>query len=398
MAVGPKNIRFIFYLPTLSAYRDRANLVGHIARRVGRGVLVTSRLDAELDERGVEGLEVVEVQKRRRYPFSTAIEASRAVGRLLQDGDFNVVHDTFAHLLPLFWRRRRHPDQVFVTSLYNLAEWELRRWLPHYRLRFLTNRNLRFWALRPLTQRAIIRAADSVVVQAPGLVDRLVECVPGARGKVTWIPNNVVGQQPEGQPGGRPGEQEIRLLYVGGLAVGKGADHLLTLLARARSRGIPVRATAVGSPSPLEASHAVDHPYLRRRIEEARLQGRITWHMRVDRPTLDAFYADADWLFHVSLLDGSPRVVLEALVRGLPVIGSRHPGITVLDPDAAFILFAEPFDADAVLDRLVAEKVDLRAHGARARAGQVYVEEHFSSEAVSERYVELYSRLLAERA
>ena len=400
MTVRPEDIRFIFYLPNLNAYRDRANLVAHIARKVGRGVLVTSRADVPPAEIGIQDLEVVEAPRTSRLPGGTAFAASRAVGKLLRDGDFNVVHDTFGHLLPLFWRRRRHPGRVFVTSLYSLAEWDLRRWIwPRYRLRTLTHPNLRLSFLRVLAQRAIIRASDAVVVQAPGLVDRLIEYVPDARGKVAWITNNVISPE-RGVESRRPaaGSQSIRLLYVGGFAVGKGADHLLTLLARARTRGIAVEAVAVGTSSPLELSFPVDHRYLRRRIEDEGLQDDVTFHMRVDRATLEGFYADADWLFHVTSLDGSPRVVLEAMVRGLPVIGSRHPGISVLDPDEAFIHFADPFDADALLDRLAAEKADPKVHRARSRAGLASAEEHFSSEAVSDRYVELYSRLLAGRS
>jgi len=399
MTVRPEDIRFIFYLPNLRAYRDRANLVAHIARKVGRGVLVTSRLDVAPEEIGIEDLEIVEAPRRGRYPGSTAVAASRAAGRLLRSGDFNVVHDTFGHLLPLFLRRHHHPEHVFLTSLYAIAEWDLRYEIwPAYRLRTLTHLNLRTWPTRALIQRAVCRAADCVVVQAPGLVDRLAEHLPHIRSKVVWIPNNVVSPGTVVPREGPAGEQgTIRLLYVGGFAVMKGGDHVVALLSRARNRGIPVRATAVGTSSPLEASGLVDHPYFRRRIEAEDLRDSMDFHMGVDRAELESFYGEADWLFHVSSLDGSPRVVLEALVRGLPVIGSRHPGITVLDSDDAFILFAEPFDADALLDQLAAEKADPDVHAARARAGRAHVEGNFSSEAVSERYVDLYARLLKER-
>ena len=400
MTVQPEDVRFIFYLPSLSAYRDRANLVAHIARRAGRGVLVTSRMDVPPAEIGIQDLEVVEAPKRGGYPGSVAIAASRAVGRLLRDGDFNVVHDTFGHLVPLFWRRRRHPGRLFLTSLYSLAEWDLRHQIwPTYRWRMPRQVNLRTWPPRALVQRAACGAADCVVVQAPGLVDRLAEHLPRIRSKMAWIPNNVISPGTAvRREGPVDGQGTIRLLYVGGFAVMKGGDRLLTLLSRARDRGIPVRASAVGTSSPLEVSGPVDHTYLRRRIEEEGLKDSIDFHMRVDRAELESFYAEADWLFHVSSLDGSPRVVLEALMRGVPVIGSRHPGVTVLDPDEAFILFAEPFDPDAVLDGLVASKADPAAHAARAMAGQRHVEENFSSEAVSARYMELYTRLLAERS
>ena len=193
MAVLPSDIRFVFYLPNLGSYRDRVNLIGRVAAKVGRGVLVTSHADASAAELGVEDLEIIEVPPGRRYPMRTPFAASRTVGRLLESGDFNVVHDTFGHLIPLFWRRRRHPGKSFVTSLYSIAEWDLRRWVwPYHRLGTIMHPNLRLWLLRALVQRVIIRVADSVVVQAPGLGERLVEHVPGARSKVAWIPNNVV--------------------------------------------------------------------------------------------------------------------------------------------------------------------------------------------------------------
>ena len=42
-----KDIHLIFYLPNLSAYRDRAFLIGQIAKIIGKAVLVTSKIDIE---------------------------------------------------------------------------------------------------------------------------------------------------------------------------------------------------------------------------------------------------------------------------------------------------------------------------------------------------------------
>ncbi len=391
------DISFVFYLPNLSAYRDRAQLIGHMARKVGRGVLVTSLVDVEPRELGIEDIELVEARKSRRYPGSSAFTASKVVSKILGDGDFNVVHDTFGHLLPLFARERRRRGRVYLTSLYSLAEWDLRNLLwPDYRLRTLTHLNLRTYYSRTLTQLAVIGMSDAVVVQAPGLVGRLAESVGRPGRKIAWLPNNVTISEPRTQQQAPLESQAIQLLLVGGLSVGKGADHLVSLLARARSRGIPLHATAVGSLSPMESSKPVDHSYLRDRIETERVQDDLTYYFRVDRSRLDQFYAESDWLFHVTSLDGSPRVVLEALAIGLPVIGSRHPGVTVLDPGDEFILFADPFDPDTLLDQLVAEKAEKTAHTDRAVRGRNHMMEYHSSEAVSEQYIQLYSRLIVE--
>ena len=401
MTASPSDIRFIFYLPNLHSYLDRVNLISHMAEKVGRGVLVTPRVDAHVPGLGSGKLELIEVPAGKRYPGRSAVAASRVVGELLDAEDFNIVHDTFGHLSPLFWRRRRHPGQVYLTSYYLLGEWDLRNWVwPTYGRRTITNMNLRQWIFRTVTQRIIARAVDTLVVQAPGLVDRVAEINKNARPKLTWLPNNVVVEAGEGQEA--PDEEAdptIRLISVGGFGLAKGADELLTTLRRGIERDIPVKATIIGTSSPLDRSIKphIDDLHLRRRIEGEDLSDHIEFLARVDPTEMDRHYRRADWLFHVTNIDGSPRVVVEALARGLPVIGSRHPGVTVLDPEDNYILFSEPYDPDAVLDQIVSEKSNPADHEQRALAGSSYVTENFSSDAVSDRYIDLYMSLLSER-
>jgi len=373
-------------------------MIAHMARRVDRGVLVTSSIDVEPDELDIDGLELVEAGKFMRFPGATAFAASGAVSRILRGGNFNIVHDTFGHLLPLFARRWRDRSQVHVTSLYSLVEWDLRHTLwPDYKLRTVTHPNLRTWYSRTVIQLATIGFSDAVVVQAPGLKQRLAESISHPGRKTYSIPNNVVPPDAVGWPRELSESKTISLLLVGGLSLGKGAGKLISLLARAKDRGIPLHAIAVGALSPIESTRPVDHKYLREQIESAGVENHITYHLRVDRSTLERFYAESDWLFHVTALDGSPRVVLEALVGGLPVIGSRHPGVTVLDPQNEFILFADPFDPDALLDQLLKEQVESAAHNQRAEKGREHMIQYHSNEAVSGQYIELYSRLLSEQ-
>ena len=391
-----KDIRLIFYLPNLSAYRDRAHLIGQIAGIIGKAVLVTSKLDIDPDEINLDSrLRVVELPKGRRFPGRTLFAASRVVGDLLREYNFNIVHDTFGHLLPLFLCKYRFPDFIFITSLYNLAEWDFRKFIwPRYGMKSFKYRDLRLLMMRLPIQREICSLADYIVVQAPELIDRLVKYIPISSSKVVWLPNNITecSINQDSSPAFMNKEQKIRLLFVGGFSVGKGADLLLDLLDRARVKKISLEATAVGGFA------AIDEHYLQKRIQYLNLNGNLTIHERLHRDALNEFYDHSDWLFHVSAVDGSPRVVLEALVRGVPVIGSYHPGIKVVDPHEEFILFAEPWNPDTLLDELLALQQDPHSYQARAECGQVYVKKYFSSETVSERYVELYRRLLQKRS
>jgi len=388
----PNDIRLIFYLPNLKSYRDRAYLIGQIARKVGKAVLVISIRDMEPKEIGLDpNLEFVEVPKKARFPGSTFFAASNFVGDLLKTGTYNIVHDTFGHLLPLFFRRHRFPGCIFITSQYNLSEWDFIHFIwPRYRTHSVKYRDLRLWMLRIPLQRMIFSMADSVVLQAPGLIDRLVQYIPVHRTKIEWLPNNIAESVKfcKARAILRINDPKIRLLYVGGFSVGKGADTLLNLLEQARTRNIPIEATAVGGFA------AIDEGYLRNRISRLDVGKLLNIKGRVDKDSLNELYDSSDWMYHMSDIDGSPRVVLEALSRGLPVIGSFHPGIKALDPNQGFILFAEPRHTDSLLDELVASKNDQQRYNTRSTVGQSYVQKHFSSAAVSDRYVELYMRLL----
>ena len=392
----PNDIRLVFYLPNLNSYRDRAHLIGQIANRIGKAVLVTSKLDMEPEEIGIDSkLEVVELPRGVRFPGRTAFAASRVVEDLVKNYHINIVHDTFSHLLPLFFRRHRFPGCIFITSQYILSEWDFRHFIwPRYRIHSVKYRDLRLWMLRIPLQRMIFSLADCIVVQAPGLIDRLVQHIPVHRTKIECLPNSISGSFKDRRANSnlKKDDHIIKLLIVGGFGVGKGANTLLDLLGRARMRNIPIEATAVGGFA------AIDEGYLRHRISRLDLGKALTVKGRVGKDSLNELYDSSDWLYHMSDIDGSPRVVLEALSRGIPVIGSFHPGIKVLDPDQRFILFAEPRRTDSLLDELVASKNDPQRYAARRALGQSYVQTHFSSEAVSKRYVDLYIRLLQERS
>jgi glycosyltransferase involved in cell wall biosynthesis len=290
---------------------------------------------------------------------------------------------------------------VFLTSFYSLAEWDFREWIrPNYGMRSVTHPNLRQYLQRSIMQQVVTRLADCAVVQAPGLVERVVRYNRGVRGKLAWIPNNIGVPAEDSSKPEKVDDPTIHLLWAaGGFDRAKGADELLSLLRRSVERGIPVHVSAAGASSPFDSSVPpyIDHHHLLRRMEVEHLRDHISFLQRIPPEQMDHYYRDADWLFHVSHLDGSPRVVLEALARGLPVIGSHHPGVKVLDPEDSYILFSDPFDPDAVLDQLVLDKNNPVDHHQRATAGSRYVTENFSSDAVSERYVDLYKRLLSER-
>jgi glycosyltransferase involved in cell wall biosynthesis len=81
--------------------------------------------------------------------------------------------------------------------------------------------------------------------------------------------------------------------------------------------------------------------------------GQTVWHRWLD-PDQVADLLDRSWAFVLpSFSEGLPRVALEALVRGRPVVGSRAGGIPDAVVDEENGLLVPPGDAPALADALV---------------------------------------------
>lgn len=383
--MDPENIRAAFHLPSLASYRNRAHMVGRLAERLDELHLLT--FDADRPPSGLRSsAEIVEIPDTPG-PGGDQIRASKRAADLVRDRDLDVVHDTFGNLVPLLMVSGRFPSTSFLTSQYILAEWEFRRYFwPKYGLTGLLHPDVRQWIPRVLIHRAALSAADHVVLQAPGLVERITDFLDLPPGKISWIPNSVREVNPPDEDRSSRLEEPLDVLYVAGFAESKGAHHLLDLLELARQRGLDVRARVFGNTA------TVDGDNLLERVEVEDLEDRVTFHGRVPPEEVEAAYHEADWLFHASREDGSPRAVLEALAHGLPVMGSSHPGIQVLDPGRDFITFV---DEDPPRESLQEMQNCLKNHERyhrRVREGLDQVQAVHTSETVAERHAELYAR------
>jgi len=384
-------IRFIFYLPNLKNYLDRVFMISKLAKSVGTGILVTSKIDIDLNKYSFTSLRIIAVPEGVKLFGATMFRASKLVASIIRKENINIIHDTFGHLLPLFIFRFRFTRCKFVTSLYNVALWDLKNLiLPRYGwLIVCTNKDLVYYLHRVLTQAITCYFADYIVLQAPKLIDRLLKYHKLKSTKITYIPNNIELELYENLYLREPEtDGTIKLLFAGNLTVGKGGNFICALLRRARELEIDLRVKIIGKISSFDKTHFFNT----QKIASFGDKLEIIPHM--DKDQLIKYYSKSDWLIHYSSLDGSPRVVLEALISGLPVIASMHPGITVIDPDKDFIIFRENDDTDGLLKILQQEKNNKEQYADRVKTGKEYVRTHFSSMISAEKHKELYLNIL----
>jgi glycosyltransferase involved in cell wall biosynthesis len=182
----------------------------------------------------------------------------------------------------------------------------------------------------------------------------------------TGVPSEKLREVPYGVDAARfPGERQpwdggrpLRVLFVGGVSLGKGPQYLCKALERLNSHKIVAR--MVGPVSIVE-------PY------QTRLQRRVELTGRRPRQEMRRHYEWADLFVLPSICEGSATVNYEALAAGLPVITTPNAGSVVRDGVEGFIVPIRDAEALAARIELLASDPGLLAHlaqKAKARAAE----------------------------
>ena len=139
-------------------------------------------------------------------------------------------------------------------------------------------------------------------------------------------------------------ERPLRVLFVGSVSVAKGAASLLESLSLLAD--VPVRLRFVGEVAMAVPSEFLNHPA-------------IEWIGAVSRSDVMRHYRDCDVLVFPSHSDGFGMSQVEAQVRGLPVVASRHCGHVVDDGVTGVVMPAVTPQEIAAALRRVAERPEM---------------------------------------
>ena len=139
-------------------------------------------------------------------------------------------------------------------------------------------------------------------------------------------------------PGRRVTEgQPLQLVMLGHKSPAKGQHQAIRAVALLRDRGIDVSLTLAGSGDPRYVES------LSRLSRELGVADRVEQVGFVDGSPFDCFAA-SDAALSCSELEGLPRVVVEAMKCGCPVVGARSGGMEELITDAWNGYLYEPGD------------------------------------------------------
>ncbi len=178
-----------------------------------------------------------------------------------------------------------------------------------------------------------------------------------------------------------------RLAMLGRMGQRKGYDVFLATCRILRDEGIPFDAWLGGGGWGSEQDRAQAHRFIR----ENRLENAVS---DLDLlPDISALYERTDVLLLTSRRDPLPRVVMEAMCHGIPVVATRVDGIPEMVEDGVTGILVEPEDAPgfaAAVKRLLENEPLRRQMGA---AGRERARMLFSPETYRARMMAIYGEL-----
>ncbi|MCY4147354.1 MAG: glycosyltransferase, partial [Chloroflexi bacterium] len=135
---------------------------------------------------------------------------------------------------------------------------------------------------------------------------------------------------------------------------------------------------------------------LRRQTQELGISQRVQFVGAVSQRRLAGYFAAARVMVLPSLSEGLPRVIVEAMMTGTPVIGTRISGIPDIIQDGENSLLISPDDADDLLRALrQIYALDVAAMAAKARS---FALDFFSPNRYAAGYQQLFETALRGRA
>lgn len=169
---------------------------------------------------------------------------------------------------------------------------------------------------------------------------------------------------PEHQPGA-----PWRIAWAGRLAGEKRLGDLLGAVASLRVRGRPIELLIVGDGPERRA--------LENRAERLGLSEAIEWTGYVGDPSEYVNrLRSADMFVLPSRAEGVPKVLVEAMAAGLPVIATRSGAVADVCGDGSRGLLVEPGDVDGLARAIILTMDDARGRAARRSRALLWAWEH----------------------
>lgn len=183
-----------------------------------------------------------------------------------------------------------------------------------------------------------------------------------------------------------PPPRPPRLAMVSQMSHAKGADLFLSMCARLHASGEAFSAWMVG-----RWAGADPKADAQRFIRDRGLEGRV--EIRDQETDMDRIYRELDVLVLPTRRDAFPRVVMEAMCNGIPVVATRVDGVPEMVADGTTGFLVEPEDADGFADAAARLLRDAALRQRMGAAGRERAHKLFSPVAYESAMLALYRKI-----
>ncbi len=222
---------------------------------------------------------------------------------------------------------------------------------------------------------------DRVMLHVTGEPERVASVERIKHASAVAIPNGIELPPTNGNERARS-EGGLRLLYLGRLHPIKGIENLLRAIAT-MTNGVTLSVCGEGD--------ADYQARLKSLATELDLNGRVTFHGRVDGEAKERQFTQADLCVVPSFTENFCNVIAESLARGVPVVASKGtPWARVTEIDCGLWVDNDAATLAGAIRQMQA--MPLREMGER---GRQWMQREFSWPNVGEQMIQQYETLIA---
>jgi len=348
-----------------------------LARQVDELVLCGPVADHPVQGSGLElrapNIEVVRLPYYQRDAEAIKVLPSslRGISRALEGADLASIMLPLGVMGPIIFAQAARRDvPLFLHVVGDLRE----QWSPEdYGAGLRSLLSLVVEGVELAQQRMI--DGTFTFAQGTGLIGKH----DGGRGRIVEAMETTIGAQDIRSEGRRWGGGPPGLLYAGNLIRPKGVHVLLAALAELRDRGRALTLDVLGT-GPFEDE-------LKALARDLGLGEAVCFHGFQDLPGVLRHMDEADVFVFPSFGEGMPRVLLEAMARGLPIIATDVGGIGGVIEDGRNGRLVVPGSSEALVEAVGALTQDPELWEGFSKEGLATAMDH-----TMDRYSELMVR------
>ncbi len=361
-------MKVLFNLPSIPQYSAIFQTLKCLAKRLNSLTVITNEVDSQYLNDTPPNLQLLQLPRSKL----------RFLNGLIYKSEYHkcdVIHDTFGYFLPIGILTKFSKSKYITSGWGCSASW----YYKAKEIGFEDEEELNLHRRLMFREHINTMLCKAILVNSPSFTKDYAEFYGYSKSKMFEVPEPVIINQETRYVSKQ--DKTFNILYLGNISKMKGIHVLLEAFEKLLEAGHDAKLTAIGKYIPHD-----------RHIIEQRSWKNVDILEPVGHHELSKYFQKADLYVHPSYQEGMPRVVMEALSYGVPVVASDLPGIRAIDGNSDLIRFMENYDSNNLKNILCDELIHPRKNANYFRDARARMAD-FSPEKIADKIFKIYEML-----